>query len=170
MKCAQCGASVPADAKFCTTCGTTVERVAPTPPGPGLPGDSGQAMPSPTLSVADDPSGRKRNPWAVWGLSYFTLGIYAVWWYYEINKTLRDDGEEVDPLKAVLALTLGMAVVIPPFVSLYNTGERIRRARRRRGLTDSSVGWIGLLLVVFGSGGGVAYLQWKLNDLWSADR
>jgi hypothetical protein len=33
-----------------------------------------------------------RNPWGVLGLSLITLGIYYVFWWYFINREMRDAG------------------------------------------------------------------------------
>ena len=34
--------------------------------------------------------GKRRSPWGVIGLTFLTLGIYHLYWWYEINRELRD--------------------------------------------------------------------------------
>ena len=67
-----------------------------------------------------------RNPFLVFLWSLVTLGIYYVVWYYKINRELRDAaGVAVSPGVALLAVTLGWIVIVPPFVSWYRTFGRI---------------------------------------------
>ena len=72
--------------------------------------------------------GKTRNiflVWLVWPL--ITFGIYRIVWWYKINREARDLDERivVSPGLAVLAITLGAFIIVPPFVSVYKTGERI---------------------------------------------
>lgn len=68
---------------------------------------------------------KERNPLGVWALSIVTLGIYYLVWYYKINKEMRRAfGIDVDPAMAVIAITLGSFIIVPPFVSVYRTGRR----------------------------------------------
>jgi drug/metabolite transporter (DMT)-like permease len=90
---------------------------------------------------------RIRHPFAPLGLSIITLGIYGVVWYYKINREARDLGEQVDPWISVLAVTLGAFLIVPPFVSVYNTGERIRRVQAREFETTGHVSGIVSLLL-----------------------
>lgn len=39
-----------------------------------------------------DVRAKARNPWGVLGLSLITLGIYPIFWWYFINRELRDLG------------------------------------------------------------------------------
>jgi len=75
-----------------------------------------------------------RNPFLVFVWSLLTLGIYYVVWYYKVNRELRDAaGAVVSPLVALLAITLGWIVLVPPFVSWYRTFTRIGNAPRTSG-------------------------------------
>ena len=76
--------------------------------------------------------GKHRNPflvWLVWPL--ITLGIYHLVWWYKINREVRDFDQriEVSPGVAVLALFPGALILVPPYVSVWNTGDRIGRAQ-----------------------------------------
>jgi len=91
---------------------------------------------------------KRRSPWGVWLLSIVTLGIYFLIWYYNINRELADAGRRVSPAGALLALTLGAFLVIPPFVSIYNTTTRIRETQRDAGQVETHSGGLSVLLYV----------------------
>ena len=93
-------------------------------------------------------AGKNRNiflVWLVWPL--ITLGIYFFVWYYKVNREARDFDSriEVDPAVALLAVLLGWIIIVPPFISIYRTGERIARMQRAAGLEPSCSAIIGLL-------------------------
>jgi hypothetical protein len=94
---------------------------------------------------------KKRNPLGVWALSYVTLGIYYFVWYYKINREARDylGDDAIRPGVALLAVTLGWLIIVPPFVSTYRTGQRIERMQQQGGVTDTVSPGIGLLLFLF---------------------
>ena len=75
-----------------------------------------------------------RTPLAVAVLSVVTLGIYFVVWWYAVNREAHDLGTRVDPLVSLSAVTVGVFLLVPPFVSAYNTAERIAAIERRAGV------------------------------------
>jgi hypothetical protein len=86
-------------------------------------------------------------------LSIVTFGIYGIVYYYKINKELAELGkargtEELGtaPGTSVLAVTLGAFIVIPAFISYYNTWKRLETARRMFGVTDGMDAGIGFLV------------------------
>jgi hypothetical protein len=91
---------------------------------------------------------KERHPLAPLGLSIITLGIYALYWYYTLNRELRDLGEENNPGMALLAITLGALVIVPPIVSMYNTAERIRRVQERSGAPKPISPVLALLMLI----------------------
>jgi hypothetical protein len=99
-----------------------------------------------------------------------TLGIYYVVWYYKINRELRDAaGVNVSPGIALLAVTLGWIVIVPPFVSWYRTFGRIVEAQRNAGVTQEAnpmLGFILFVLAVFLVPVEVVYAQDELNKVW----
>jgi hypothetical protein len=111
-----------------------------------------------------------RNPLLVFLWSLVTFGIYYVVWYYKINRELRDaSGVNVSPGIALLAVTLGWIVIVPPFVSWYRTFERIVEAQHGAGLTTEAspiLGFILFVLAVFLVPVEVAYAQDELNKVW----
>jgi hypothetical protein len=121
-----------------------------------------------THTLGNGASVKVRHPLAPLGLAILTLGIYQLVWYYKINAELRSQGEDVNPGIALLALTLGIVLIVPPFVSLYNTAERIRRVQERAGVTStiSPVLALVLLFVPLVNILQSAYLQSALNAAW----
>jgi hypothetical protein len=75
-------------------------------------------------------------------LTIVTLGIYAFCWYYFVNDELKDIGLAKDdqnlgqssPALSVTALVIGGWAIIPPLLSVYNYGQRIKRAQRLTGV------------------------------------
>jgi molecular chaperone DnaK (HSP70) len=113
-------------------------------------------------------AGKNRNifvVWLVWPL--ITLGIYSYIWYYKVNREARDFDSriEVNPVVALLAVLLGWIIIVPPFVSIYRTGERIAKMQRAAGLEPTCSAIVGLLLTfVFGLES--LYYQYELNRMW----
>jgi hypothetical protein len=111
---------------------------------------------------------RRRNPWLVWIFALITLGIYGLVWYYKVNHELAEMGHRVSPAGAVVAVTLGGVLIVPPFVSVFNTGDRIETTQRRAGIRDgaASPGLGVLLFIVLGFH--LVYYQSHLNKVVDA--
>ena len=112
---------------------------------------------------------KKRGPIAVWLLALVTLGVYYFVWYYKINKEARDylGDDSINPTVALLAVLLGwILLLIPPLVSTYNTGVRIRRMQEHAGVQDAISPGIGLLLFLVARLD-MPYLQEHLNRIWN---
>jgi uncharacterized protein DUF4234 len=110
-----------------------------------------------------------RNPFLVFVWSLVTFGIYYLVWYYKINRELRDAaGIDVSPVVALLAVTVGWIVIVPPFVSWYRTFTRIADAQRAAGLAQANpmLGFILYVVAVFVLPVEVLYAQDELNKLW----
>jgi hypothetical protein len=111
-----------------------------------------------------------RNPFLVFVWSLVTFGIYYLVWYYKINRELRDAaGVDVSPLVALLAVTVGWIVIVPPFVSWYRTFTRIGGAQEAAGLSTVASPMLGFILYVFAVfflPVEVLYAQDELNKLW----
>jgi hypothetical protein len=118
-----------------------------------------------------------RNPWGVLGLSVVTLGIYAIFWWYFINREMRDLGRARaardlgdSPGLSVAAYWLGSYILIPYIWTAVTTCKRIRTAQRLVGREDLLNGWIAGLLWVFTLGlGAYVYLQHHLDKVWKSD-
>jgi len=118
--------------------------------------------PSPVTGLA----GKRRNPAAVWLLAIITFGIYGLVWYYKINREARDMGAGTSPGTSLLAITLGGFIIVPPFVSIYNTGERIAACQRNAGIAPTCNPLVGLLLWIFVFSTGSVYYQAEMNKIW----
>jgi len=83
-----------------------------------------------------------RNFWVGLGLTILTLGIYYFCWYYFVNDELKDIGtakndpnlSSSSPMNSVIAVLIGGFVIVPPLLSVYNYGQRIKRAERLAGV------------------------------------
>jgi hypothetical protein len=112
----------------------------------------------------------KRDPLAVLGLSIITLGIYWLYWYYKINDEIRlyEKDPTVSPGRSLLAVTLGVFLIVPPFIALYNTSLHIvRMEQRARIQMELSPALNVLLLLILWVGTGM-YSQENLNRIWEA--
>jgi hypothetical protein len=124
-----------------------------------------------------------RHPVAVPVLILFTLGIYGIYWWYQVNREMRDLGRTRNavglgdnPTTSALALFPGILIIVPPFFSLYNGVGRAKRAQEVTLGNMSLNGWIVLGLIV---GGFIVpflglvtygYLQTELNKVWETMR
>ena len=113
-------------------------------------------------------AGKTRNiflVWFVWPL--ITLGIYFFVWYYKVNREARDFARiEVSPAVSVIAVLFGWIIIVPPFVSIYRTGERIAKMQHAAGLQPTCIPIVGLLLTfVFHLDS--LYYQSELNRIWA---
>jgi Short C-terminal domain/Domain of unknown function (DUF4234) len=120
-----------------------------------------------------------RHPVAVAIFSLITLGIYYVYWWYQVNREVIDLGRARNvtrlgdnPTLSALAVFPGVLVIVPPFFTLYNGVKRFQRAQQAV-LDESTLnGWIVLLLVVatfiVGFAGLIipGYIQAELNKIW----
>ncbi|MCW2906631.1 MAG: hypothetical protein JWL68_1420 [Actinomycetia bacterium] len=114
-------------------------------------------------------AGKTRNIWLTWLVwPILTLGIYHLVWYYKINREARDFDEKiaVEPTLSLLAVLIGWIIIVPPFVSIYRSGERIAQMQEDAGMERSCNGWLGLVLSFFASLHSL-YYQYELNRIWS---
>jgi len=80
---------------------------------------------------------------------------------------LRIAGEILrEPMLSLLAILIGWIIIVPPFVSIYRTGERIAQMQEDAGMERSCNGWIGLVLSFFVSLHAL-YYQSELNRIWA---
>ena len=113
-----------------------------------------------------------RHPLGVIGLTLITLGIYFFFWWYFINREMKDLGQArgVDigdsPGKSVLAVTLGALIIIPALVSEWTTSGRIQRSQEAVGLERTASGPVIFILLLLISPVGLWYAQSELNKAW----
>lgn len=115
-----------------------------------------------------------RNPLGVVGLSIITLGIYYVFWWYFINREMRDFGRArgadlgQSPGNSVLALTLGAFIIVPALVTLWRTSDRIQRTQEVAGVDRPATGPLIFVLLLLIGPVGIWYAQHELNKAWTA--
>ena len=113
-----------------------------------------------------------RNPLGVVGLSIITIGIYYVFWWYFINREMRDFGRARDtdlgqsPGNSVLALTLGALIIVPALVTLWTTSGRIQRTQETAGVDHPASGPVIFILLLLIGPVGIWYAQNELNKAW----
>ncbi len=120
-----------------------------------------------------------RHPVAVPVLTIITLGIYGLYWWYQVNREMRDlgltrstAGLGEKPLNSLLAYFPGAIIIVPPYVSLYNGIKRVQRAQEVTTGEVTMNGWIVLILIVVSFFIGITglivpgYIQAELNKCW----
>ena len=109
------------------------------------------------------PKGKTRSPIGGWLLLIPTFGIYYLFWYFNINRELRDydPAVKVSPGWAVVSLF----IPIVGLISIYNTGTRIRQAQTTAGAPAESSGLIGLVASLF-LVLDLPYYNVQLNNVW----
>lgn len=124
-----------------------------------------------------------RSPVWVVVWTVLSLGIYGAYWWYQVNREMRDLGrarQRTDlgdsPGTSLIAVTLGALVIVPPFVSLYKGCQRVGVAQEIAGIEERERlnGWIALTLVVVGFllvivPLIIAYVQSELNKVWESE-
>jgi hypothetical protein len=123
-----------------------------------------------------DSTAKVRNPLGVVGLSLVTIGIYFFFWWYFINREMRDLGRARNanlgesPGNSVLAITLGALVIVPAIVTMWTTSARIEAAQEAVGIERRVSGPIVFILLLLIGPVGIWYAQSELNKVWAAQR
>jgi drug/metabolite transporter (DMT)-like permease len=121
------------------------------------------------LVVRDGVGYKRRNPWGVFGLSIITIGVYFFVWWYKINNELNNYGVTNDPTKATLAMTIGAFIIVPPFISSYNTADRILKTQLKANASERMIPVLALLLSIVVGLFATPYYQSQLNKVWDAE-
>lgn len=120
------------------------------------------------LVTIDAQQYKKRQPLGVLGLSLITFGIYFFYWYYTVNDEIRrfEKDDTVRPGVALLAVTLGAFILVPPFISVYNTSVHIVRMEHRLGIQQQLSPALNLILLLIVAIVVPVYTQEHLNRVW----
>jgi hypothetical protein len=112
----------------------------------------------------------RRDPLGVLGLSFITIGIYWLYWYYKVNDEIRryEKDDSVRPGIALLAITLGWFIIVPPFISMYNTSKHIVRMEERAGVAQVLSPALNIVLLLIVSIATGLYSQEHVNKVWDA--
>lgn len=112
----------------------------------------------------------KRNPLGVLGLSFITIGVYWVYWFYKVNQEIKrfENDDTISPARSTWALFPGGILIVPAVIAVYNTGQHILKIEQRRGLPGQiSPALMVVLHLVFSFTIGL-YGQEHLNRIWDA--
>lgn len=117
--------------------------------------------------------GKVRNPLAVVALAFLTLGIYFFFWYFYVNRELKEVGEAAgteecgtSPGTSLVAVTLGALLIIPPFFSIYNSFKRLNAAHKLTvGPGEAFDAGLGILLWILLSPVAMYIFQMKMNEV-----
>lgn len=119
-----------------------------------------------------------RNPWGVLGLSIITFGIYTIFWWYYINRELRDLGRAKrvsglgdNPWLSTAAYIVGgFLFYIPTIWTIVTTTRRIQAAHRVTRQAEILNGWLAALVWIFTLGiGGPVFTQYQMNRMWRSE-
>jgi hypothetical protein len=96
------------------------------------------------------------KPWIVAALSFVTLGLYFLRWYYRVNREMREFGaarHDADlsasrPLRSLVAVLVGRFLLVPAIVSYVRFGGRIARCERLAARGAKGAGGIVAVLIV----------------------
>jgi Domain of unknown function (DUF4234) len=117
-----------------------------------------------------------RNPLGTVALSIVTLGIYYLFWWYFINREMRDLGRArnadlgQNPTNSLLAMFPGGIIVVPALVTLWTTSGRIESSQEAVGIDRRVSGPIVFILLLLIGPVGIWYAQSELNKVWEAQR
>ncbi len=116
-----------------------------------------------------------RHPLGIIGLMLITLGIYFWFWWYYVNREMRDFGESrgtdecgTSPGTSLLAVTLGAFIIVPPFVSIFKGFKRMNASSALAGSGNGFDAGLGLLIWIFISPIAIYLFQDNLNKAWRA--
>ena len=111
------------------------------------------------------PVGKVRNPWGVIGLSIITLGIYFLYWTYQVFKEMKArTGDGVGgPIGLVIGIVIGIVNVFLIPSEVGNMYAKAGRAKPVSGVTGfwTFIPLIGLFIWVI-------KVQGALNNSWTA--
>jgi uncharacterized protein DUF4234 len=112
----------------------------------------------PTSPSGWGPIGKVRNPWAVVGLSLITLGIYFLYWTYQVFREMKDHSHEGvgGPIGLVIGLLIGIVNVFLIPSEVGNIFAKAGQAKPVSGLTGfwtfiPLVGWVIWIVKVQGA-------------------
>jgi uncharacterized protein DUF4234 len=110
----------------------------------------------------------KRSPLGVLGLSFITLGIYFLYWYWKINDELAglEHDDSISPTRSLMAILFGWIVIVPPFIAMYNTAKHVQGDERRLGIQPELEPALTLLFIVLFSILNGLYVQEHVNRIW----
>ncbi len=110
----------------------------------------------------------KRNPLGVLGLSFITIGIYFLCWYWKVNDELSsfEHDDSISPTRSLMAILFGWIIIVPPFIAIYNTAKHVQGDEQRLGVQPQLEPALTIVFLVLLSIANGLYIQEHLNRLW----
>jgi hypothetical protein len=110
----------------------------------------------------------KRNPLGVLGLSFITVGIYFLYWYWKINDELSsfEHDDTISPTRSLMAILFGWIIIVPPFIAIYNTAKHVQGDERQMEIQPELEPALTIVFLVLFSIVNGLYMQEHLNRLW----
>ena len=134
-----------------------------------------------TVMIDSTRPAKIRHPVAVPVLMLVTLGIYAFYWWYQVNREMVDLGRarNAEGLGDSAGLSLaawvpGFLLIFPPIFSLFNGNGRLQRAQEVVLGERTESGWVvlgliaGGFLIPFLGLAAYGYMQAELNKVWES--
>jgi Domain of unknown function (DUF4234) len=110
----------------------------------------------------------KRDPLVVLLLSFITLGIYALYWYYKVNEEIqRYTGDmTISPVRSLMAVLFGWIIIVPPFIAVWNTANHVVEIERGVEIQQELSPAIAIVLLLVIAVALGLYVQEHLNRVW----
>jgi uncharacterized membrane protein YidH (DUF202 family) len=110
----------------------------------------------------------KRDPLVVLLLSFITLGIYALYWYYKVNEEIqRYTGDmTISPVRSLMAVLFGWIIIVPPFIAVWNTANHVVAMERGVEIQQELSPAIAIVLLLVIAVALGLYVQEHLNRVW----
>ncbi len=113
-----------------------------------------------------------KNPWALWILTFITLGIWGIVWWYRMNRELRDVSRAYDehfwmpPAVSTVLMALWPLAWLPAVATCVISSIRARSVQKGLGAEDRLVNPLIATLLLFVVFSHVWYIQRALNATW----
>jgi len=102
----------------------------------------------PTTSSGWGPVGKVRNPWAVIGLSLITLGIYFLYWTYQVFREMKE--HTYQGIGGPIGLLIGILIgIVNSFLIPAEIGTMYVRAGQPKPVSGVTGFWTFIPLVGF---------------------
>jgi Domain of unknown function (DUF4234) len=113
------------------------------------------------------PVGKVRNPWAVVGLSIITIGIYFLYWTYQVFREMKDHTHEGvgGPIGLVIGILIG---IVNWFLIPAEVGNMFAKAGQEKPVSGVTGFWN--LIPLIGFIIWTIKVQGALNRRWESAR
>jgi hypothetical protein len=114
---------------------------------------------------------RMRSPLVTALLSL--IPFYWLYWYFAVNNEMSKLGEVrstdelgTSPTMSLIAVTLGVVLIVPPIISIWNTANRVNQTQHMSGEQVGLSKVLATIVTVLLFPVGAAMMQASLNHAW----